>query len=63
MGDFSNSSPHFIGLIERLLVITREQHSQLVELYFITDKTVDKLVHVAARDHLERVATPSRPKA
>lgn len=53
LGDFSDSLFRFIGLVEHLLVITREQHSQLVGIYLIAVKTVEKPVHEAVKGYLD----------
>ena len=52
VGDSSGSHPPFIGLVERLLPMIQEQRGQLVELYLVIVKTVDKLVHEAVRGYL-----------
>ena len=49
----------FIGLVERFLLISREQRGPLVELYLVTVKIVDKLVHEAVKGYLERFGVPN----
>ena len=58
LGDFSGSFLHFIGLVERLLVITREQHGQLVGIYPVALDTAGKLIHLAVKEYIERFGTP-----
>ena len=58
-GRFLRFLLRFVGLVERLLVIMREQHGQLVGVYLVTIETVDKLVHLAVKEYLERFGTPN----
>jgi len=57
--DFSASLLRFIGLVERLLIITREQHRQLLELDLVAGKTVDKLVHEAVKRYFTGFGMPN----
>ena len=46
---FSGSLLRSIGLVERLLVITQEQHGQLVGICPVIGNTIDKLVDEAVK--------------
>ena len=58
-GDFFDFLLRFIGQVERLLVVTRERHGELVGIYLIAVKTVEKLVHEAVKGYLEGFDTPN----